>query len=97
MKSGNQVSKGSKLSRHLYEIAFMAAAVLLVALVGAVNCLQGTPFIASMKCNYSYTSGDFAVKAIASVIFLLFVGLIFGPIAAAVLHPVTKEQEQTKT
>lgn len=97
MRSGNQVSKGSKVPRHLYEIAFLAASVLLVALVGAVNCLQGTPFIASMKCNYSYTSGDFAVKAIASFIFLLFVGLIVGPVAAAVLHPATKEQDQTKS
>jgi len=85
------------MPRHLYEIAFMTASVLLVALVGAVNCLQGTPFIASMKCSYSYTSGDLAVKVIASVILLLFVGLILGPIAVAVLHPVTKEQDQTKS
>jgi len=80
------------MSRRPYEIAFIGSAVLLVALVGIVNCLQGTPFVAALKCDYGYTSGDFVVKAIATVIFLVFVVLLLGPIAATLLRPVKERQ-----
>ena len=78
------------MPRHMYEMAFITSAVVLVALVGLLNCLQGTPFVAALKCDYSYTSGDFIVKAIATVIFLLFLGLLLGPVAATLLHPSVK-------
>ncbi|HYB85066.1 MAG TPA: hypothetical protein VED86_07025 [archaeon] len=81
------------MPRHLYEIAFIGSAVILVALVGVVNCLQGTPFVGALKCDYGYTSGDLVVKAIAIAIFLAFVGLLLGPVAATLLHPVKKGQE----
>lgn len=81
------------MSRRLYELAFIGSAVVLVALVGVVNCLQGTPFVGALKCDYGYTSGDFAVKAIATVIFLVFVVLLLGPIAATLLRPVRKGQD----
>jgi hypothetical protein len=85
------------MSRRLYEIAFIASAVATVALVGLVNCLQGTPFIGALKCDYGFPSGDFVVRAIATVIFLLFVGLLLGPVAATLLHPpAKKEQNLTK-
>ena len=85
------------MPRHLYEIAFIASAVVLVALVGVVNCLQGTPFIGALKCDYSYTSADLVVKTIAIVILLLFLGLLLGPVAATLIHPsVKKKQNRTK-
>ena len=81
------------MARHLSEIVFITAAALLVALVGLVNCLQGTPFVGALKCDYSTPSNDLAVRAIATVIFLLFLGLLLGPIAATLLHPSVKKQE----
>jgi hypothetical protein len=75
------------MPRRLYEIAFIASAVVLVALVGLVNCLQGTPFVGALKCGYGYTSGDLIVKVIGTVIFLLFLGLVLGPVAATILRP----------
>jgi len=80
------------MPRHLYEVAFIASAVVLVAMVGLVNCLQGTPFIGALKCDYSYTSADLVVKTIATVILLLFVGLLLGPIAATLIHPTVKKK-----
>ena len=93
MRSASPISKGSKMARHLSEIVFITAAALLVALVGLVNCLQGTPFVGALKCDYSTPSNDLAVRAIATVIFLLFLGLLLGPIAATLLHPSVKKQE----
>jgi hypothetical protein len=72
----------------MYEIGFVTSAVVLVALVGVLNCLQGTPFVGALKCDYNYTSGDFVVKGLATVVFLLFLGLLLGPIAATLLRPV---------
>lgn len=86
------------MSRHLYEIGFIASAVVLVALVGLVNCLQGTPFVGALKCDYSYTSGDLIVKVIATVILLLFLGLLLAPVAATLLRPSAKKgQTRTKS
>jgi len=81
------------MPRHLYEVAFIASAVVLVALVGLVNCLQGTPFIGALKCDYSYTSADLVVKTIATFILLLFVGLLLGPVAATLIHPIVKKKQ----
>lgn len=74
----------------------MILAVALVALVGMVNCLQGTPFVGALKCNFTYTSGDLIVKATATVILLLFIGLLLGPVAAAIVHP-TRTKGRTPT
>ena len=85
------------MPKHLYEILFVTSAVALVALVGVVNCLQGTPFVGALKCGYDYTSGDFLVKVIGTVVFLLFLGLVLGPVAVTLLHPSDKkEQNQSK-
>jgi ribose/xylose/arabinose/galactoside ABC-type transport system permease subunit len=85
------------MPRRLYEIAFIASAVALVALVGAINCLQGTPFVAAMKCNYNYTSADLLVKVIAAIIFLLFLALLLGPVAGTLLQRVKREPSRIKT
>jgi len=84
------------MNRRIYETVFIASAILLVALVGALNCLQGTPFLAGSKCNYSFTSSDLLVKVIASVVFLLFLGLILGPVAATVIQPMRQKQGKTR-
>jgi hypothetical protein len=84
------------MPRRIYDITFMMLAVALVALVGMVNCLQGTPFVGALKCNFSYTSGDLIVKATATVILLLFIGLLLGPVAAAIVHP-TRTKGRTPT
>ena len=82
--------------RRLYEIAFIAGAFVLVALVGAVNCLQGTPFVGALKCDYSYTSGDLIVKGIAALILMVFLALLLGPVAATLLHPSAKKGAKPK-
>ena len=84
------------MPRRIYDITFMILAVALVALVGMVNCLQGTPFVGALKCNFTYTSGDLIVKATATVILLLFIGLLLGPVAAAIVHP-TRTKGRTST
>jgi len=84
------------MPRRIYDITFMILAVALVALVGMVNCLQGTPFVGALKCNFTYTSGDLIVKATATVILLLFIGLLLGPVAAAIVHP-TRTKGRTPT
>jgi hypothetical protein len=83
------------MPRRLYEITFIGSAVALVALVGIVNCLQGTPFIGAMKCSYTFTSADSIVKILASIIFLLFLGLLLGPVAATIIHLPSKKEQKT--
>jgi hypothetical protein len=83
------------MRRHLYETAFIASAIVLVALVGMLNCLQGTPFVGALKCSYGYTSGDLLVKVVATVIFLLFLGLLLGPVAATILQPPHDKEAKT--
>ena len=75
------------MERKMYDRLFIASAVILVALVISLNCLQGTPFIGGAACSYQLTSSSFIVKVGAAAIFILFVGLLFGPIVAAILHP----------
>jgi len=75
------------LRRRLFEILFVALAILLVVLVGFLNCLQGTTFVGGLRCNYGYTSGDLLVKVLGTIVFLLFLGLLLGPIAATVIQP----------
>jgi len=85
------------MPRRLYETTFIISAVGLVVLAGIVNCLQGTPFVAALKCSYSYTSSDLVVKIIATIIFLLFLGLLLGPIAATLIHlPPKKERNRNR-
>jgi hypothetical protein len=86
------------MARRLFETVFIALAVLLVILVGLLNCLQGTPFLGGSRCNLDYTSSDFLIKAIATGVFLLFVALILGPVAAAFLETLRgKEKKQPQT
>jgi uncharacterized membrane protein YhaH (DUF805 family) len=73
--------------RRLFEILFIAIAIVLVALIGFLNCLQGTIFVGGLRCNYGYTSGDLIVKMLGTIVFVLFLGLILGPIAATVIQP----------
>ena len=83
------------MQRKMYDWLFIASAVILVALVLSVNCLQGTPFIGATACGYQLTSSSLIVKVGAAAIFVLFLALLFGPIVAAILHP--KRIEKSKT
>jgi hypothetical protein len=85
------------MARRFFEIVFIALAILLVALVGALNCLQGTPFMGGSKCPYTYLSTDSLVKVLATVVFVLFVGLILGPVAAAVFQSMRIKQKKKRT
>lgn len=85
------------MPRRLYEITFIGSAVAMVVLVSIVNCLQGTPFIGALKCSYTFTSADLIVKVLATIIFLLFVGLLLGPVAATIIHlPAKKDRNHGK-
>lgn len=84
------------MTRRLFEVVFIALAIALVALVGVLNCLQGTPFVGGSKCDYSYTSGDLLVKVIATVVFLLFLGLVLGPVAATIIQPMREKQRKPR-
>jgi hypothetical protein len=81
--------------RRLYEILFISLAILLVVFVGLLNCLQGTVFAGGLKCNLEYTSSDLVVKILATVIFVLFLGLIFGPIGAVVIQSIRGKPTKT--
>jgi len=85
------------MSRRLFEMLFIASAIVLVALIGLLNCLQGTPLLGGLKCNLSYTSNDLVIKLIATVVFLLFVALILGPIAVTVFRPLLAHPKKTST
>lgn len=84
------------MSRRLFEVVFIALAIVLVALVGVLNCLQGTPFMGGSKCNYSYTSSDSLIKVIATVVFILFLGLLLGPVAATIIQPLREKQRKPR-
>jgi hypothetical protein len=84
------------MSRRLFEILFIALAILLVALVGVLNCLQGTPFMGGSRCSYSYISSDLLVKVIATVVFLLFLGLLLGPVAATIIQPMREKRRKRR-
>ena len=84
------------MTRRLFEVVFIALAIALVALVGVLNCLQGTPFMGGSKCDYSYNSSDLLVQVIATIILLLFLGLILGPVAATVIRPMREKQRKPR-
>ena len=90
-----------KMPRRLFEAVFIASAILLVALVGAVNCLQGTLFVGGLKCQLNDTSSDLTIKVLATLIFLIFLGLLVGPIVLTVIPPLrggrTKPRRTDKT
>ena len=75
----------------------MAAAVVLIAIVGAVNCLQGTPFAVGWKCDYGLTTDSLIVKVLGGIIFILFLGLLLGPIAAALIQPLREQAKKGRT
>jgi len=75
------------MARRLFEAAFIACAILLVALVGAVNCLQGTLFVGGLKCQFNETSSDLAIKVLSTLVFLILLGLLAGPIVLTVIPP----------
>ena len=81
--------------RRLFEIVFIACAIALVALVGAVNCLQGTPFLNGVKCGYSLTTDDLGVKVLAGLVFVLFLGLLLGPVAASLIQPLREKRTRS--
>jgi hypothetical protein len=84
------------MPRRYFEVVFIALAIALVALVGVLNCLQGTPFMAGSKCDYNLTSSDLIIKVIATLVFLLFLGLILGPVAATMLQPKREKQRRPR-
>ena len=81
--------------QRIYERLFIASAIILVGLVGSLNCLQGTPFIGELKCSYALTSSDVIIKVGATAAFALFVALLLGPILAAILHPQRADKTDT--
>ena len=83
------------MERKDYDRLFIAGAVILVGLVGSLNCLQGTPFIGGLKCDYALTSTDTIIKIGAATIFALFLALLFGPILATLVRQQKTEQTQT--
>ncbi len=75
---------------HILEALFYATAIALVALVIGLNCLQGTAglkLLGIFDCSYGLTSADFRVKAGGTAIFVLFLALLFGPVAAVLERP----------
>jgi hypothetical protein len=83
------------MNHRIYEIAFICSAIALVILVGLLNCLQGTPFLGGLKCNYTLTSGDLVIKIGATAFFLLFLALLLGPVLATLIQPhLTKHQKR---
>jgi hypothetical protein len=84
------------MTRRFFEVVFIALAVALVVLVGVLNCLQGTPFMGGLKCDYSFTSSDLIVKVLATVVLLLFLGLILGPVAATIIRPKREKQRKPR-
>ncbi|HUK26812.1 MAG TPA: hypothetical protein VLV31_00195 [Candidatus Acidoferrales bacterium] len=83
------------MERKTYDRLFIAGAIILVGLVGSLNCLQGTPFIGGLKCDYALTSTDTIIKIGAAAIFALFLVLFFGPILAAIAHKQRTEETRT--
>jgi hypothetical protein len=75
------------MKRRLFEIGFVGSAIVLVGLVGLLNCLQGTPFLGGLKCNYALTSSDLVIKLGATAVFLLFLALLLGPVLATLIQP----------
>ena len=84
------------MSRRLYEVLFIAIAILLVVLVGLLNCLQGTVFASGLKCSLEYTSSDLLVKLLGAAVFVLFFCLILGPIAAVVIQSLRSESTKSR-
>jgi len=85
------------MKRRIFEIAFICSAVALVGLVGLLNCLQGTPFLGGLKCNYALTSNDLVIKAGATAVFLLFLALLLGPVLATIIQPrLNKNQNRSR-
>lgn len=69
---------------------FFATVIVLVILVVGLNCLQtAVPLrlFGVLECNYGLTSSDVRVKAGGIATFLLFLVLVFSPIAAALGRP----------
>ncbi|HYB66704.1 MAG TPA: hypothetical protein VEC43_00130 [Candidatus Acidoferrales bacterium] len=84
------------MNHRIFEIAFICSAIALVGLVGLLNCLQGTPFLGGLKCNYTLTSNDLVIKLGASAVFLLFLALLLGPVLATIVQPrVNKHQKRS--
>jgi hypothetical protein len=80
---------------------FIGSAIILVGLVGSLNCLQGTQFIGTfsgsgLKCPFALTSNDLIIKIGATAIFILFLALLFGPILGAMLHPQSAPEKTEK-
>ncbi len=69
---------------------FFTTVIVLVILVVGLNCLQtavALRLFGVLECNYGLTSSDFRIKAGGIAIFLLFLVLVFSPIAAALGRP----------
>jgi len=75
------------MRRRIFDILFVGSALLLVVLVVWLNCIQGTPLPGGLKCYSAATSGDLVVKILGTIVFVLFLALLGGPIAAALYHP----------
>jgi membrane protein implicated in regulation of membrane protease activity len=72
------------------EAIFLAAGIVLVALVIGLDCLQGSAagkLFGILECNYALTSADFPIKLGATAILALFLALLFGPVLAVLRRP----------
>ena len=72
-------------SSSILETAFMVTGIALVLLLVGLNCLQGSTgmkLFGILECDYGLTSADFRVKIGGTVVFVLFLALLFGPILA---------------
>lgn len=78
------------MSLRILWASFFATVIVLVVLVVGLNCLQ-TPaplrLFGFLECSYGFTSSDFRVKVGATTAFVLFLVLVFSPIAAALGQP----------
>ncbi len=69
---------------------FFATVIVLVVLVVGLNCLQTAAplrLFGVLECSYGLTSSDFRVKVGATTAFVLFLVLVFSPIAAILGQP----------
>ena len=67
-----------------------SGAIALVILVLVTSCLNGSSvarMFGLIQCNYQLTSNDSTVKIGGSAVFILFVGLLFGPVLAVLARP----------
>lgn len=75
------------MSMRLLVFLFSAGVVALLGLMIGLVCLQGSSsvrLLGFLQCNYGLTSDDVRIKVGASLLFVLFLALLFGPVVAVI-------------